>query len=161
MDSVNPTRRAREDELVGPTCPLSPWEAGISPLCRDDACQLGAGAKHSGSTTGGDWRQRHAANPCANASSTSKRSSGSSAIKPSCVSAALKSSVYRRGTSPLPHSGQNCGLRHLGMLAPQARQTITFVRMRACLSKTDAAGDRAERLPEAFSGTTRTQGRRP
>ena len=34
--------------------------------------------------------------------------------------------------SPLPHSGQSCGLCHFGMLAPQARQTITFVRMRTC-----------------------------
>lgn len=30
MDSVNPTRRAREGELAAPTCPLSLWEAGIS-----------------------------------------------------------------------------------------------------------------------------------
>jgi hypothetical protein len=43
MDSANPTRRAREGELVGPTCPLSPREAGISFLCRGDACQLGLG----------------------------------------------------------------------------------------------------------------------
>jgi hypothetical protein len=61
-----------------------------------------------------------------------QRSSGSSAVKPSCVSAALESSAYRRETSPLPHSGQNCRLCHFGMLAPQARQTITFVRMRTC-----------------------------
>jgi hypothetical protein len=90
MDSVNPTRRA--GELVGPPCPLSPREAGISSLCVEaTGCQLGSGAKHSG-FTGGVWRQR----------------------------------------SPLPHSGQNCRLCHFGMLAPQARQTITFVRMRTC-----------------------------